>query len=223
MAGINGVVRYRQMLVQFLDVHCAWPAGFSRMKRRLFSIFSVLSLLGFIAVVSLWVRSYWIADLWFEKTELPAQVVGYLKAGSAWGHVFYSTSLSPDSEYRRAHASEIRVSVFRYRPFASRGLYQLLMRETGFAGFWCERITKPHQAATISRIEVFVPYWAVAMPFAVLPAAWLLRWRRERRRRKRIRNGFCGACGYDLRANKERCPECGTPIRSAVERQTSRY
>ncbi|MGB7158498.1 MAG: hypothetical protein WBD40_10565 [Tepidisphaeraceae bacterium] len=54
---------------------------------------------------------------------------------------------------------------------------------------------------------LFVPHWMIALLTALLPAAWLARSARARRRRRR---GHCSACGYDLRATPGRCPECGS-------------
>jgi hypothetical protein len=63
------------------------------------------------------------------------------------------------------------------------------------------------------RLDVKVgsmPYWPLVVT-ALVPLWWCrLRWREERRGRK----GLCVACGYDLRATRERCPECGSVARS---------
>ena len=62
-------------------------------------------------------------------------------------------------------------------------------------------------------LNVFTPYWLPMACAAVLPAIWLVLALRARRRRG---IGLCTACGYDLRATPERCPECG-----AVEQRGS--
>ena len=53
---------------------------------------------------------------------------------------------------------------------------------------------------------VVVPYWAICVAGAAPAVGWTLR---ERRRRRRADTLHCRACGYDLRATPQRCPECG--------------
>ncbi|MCX5660677.1 MAG: hypothetical protein NTW19_13280 [Planctomycetota bacterium] len=64
--------------------------------------------------------------------------------------------------------------------------------------------------------------WALEIPLArwikaanVLPVLWLID--RTIRKRKRRTPGHCRRCGYDLRASKESCPECGEAIVAAEE------
>lgn len=57
------------------------------------------------------------------------------------------------------------------------------------------------------RIDIFPS--RLAMTALVLPSVWFLLWYR-RRRKSRI--NMCAKCGYDLRASKDRCRECGEAI-----------
>jgi hypothetical protein len=81
-------------------------------------------------------------------------------------------------------------------------------------GFWSARITVGPQGSAVARGRaVAAPLWAVALVCAVLPALWLAEARRAKRRRRAA--GLCPACGYDLRASSDCCPECGTKFAPA--------
>ena len=54
-----------------------------------------------------------------------------------------------------------------------------------------------------------VPHAAVLLPFGIVATALLIP---LLRRGRRVARGLCPACGYDLRASADRCPECGAVI-----------
>jgi hypothetical protein len=68
-----------------------------------------------------------------------------------------------------------------------------------------------------------IPHWFIVTITSLLPISLILRclaaMRRQRLAQRRLREGRCIACGYDLRGGSSRCPECGT----AKSRQQQPY
>ena len=59
--------------------------------------------------------------------------------------------------------------------------------------------------------SVNVHYWDLPIVLGIVPLTWVATIRKAR-----WGDGRCRRCGYDLRASKDRCPECGAPILPTV-------
>ena len=187
------------------------------MKRRLLNLVTAVSLLLFVAVAALWVRSYLVSDdfdgVFVAHDGLPAEEDPPDPASHLYEidwYVFADSGRLYVSRYAygkeaRGMQSPARLKTgwrYRRRPPAHYTLYEKSALRWIGAGFSSHGDGTPR---TTSSWHVAVPFWLIAGAFAVLPAARAV----ARLRRRRHRVGLCPRCGYDLRATPGRCPECG--------------
>ena len=195
------------------------------MKRRLFNVLSVLSLLACALCVVLWPLSYRVwcrADVgWAAASASTPGTSGTctvrLCSWPGHPHLYVFRVTDADTKWWRWAWDDVPkpgpyASADGWR-YAKRGGYRqkqfILMREVH------DRSTKPWttpNGGTARRVvqwSVGAPYWFLAALTAVAPGLWLRRTLRQKRERARARAGLCPACGYDLRATPGRCPECG--------------
>jgi len=195
------------------------------MKRlRSFALWT-LGLASFVALlgtVTLWVRTYFVDDAVADAVEAswltPAEVrpfVGRHVSVESWagGATLYVTRFSVTLEQE----------IERYQKLPKRGPQYVRMGGRPFPANWWQTLqfgwgsqTSPMQprfGGTRTMWHARVPYWFLSLLLALLPAYCVRRWLRARRRRAA---GQCPICGYDLRATRDRCPECGAvPAESA--------
>jgi hypothetical protein len=174
------------------------------MRRKLFTLAAVTSSVLCAAACALWVRSYAVQD-----TLIWQRIDGARWASSVSGHLLLSADLADWShqpadfygvKYRSAPpdraGSELWIYVLNVGP-----------RDTWVHRQWGGFAWTQWQGRGPSKTLLVVPLWSLAAAAAVLPLWRLALHFRSRRRRRR---GICPACGYDLRATPDRCPECGT-------------
>ena len=163
------------------------------MRRRLLNLAVALSLILCVATISLWVRSYFMYDLWIARP---------------WGT--YSSAES--------WRGDITISHVRNRPHLSLSGREQMWRWRGFrlgrgpirfypARHASEPATE-YSGPYSDGYTVGAPHWFIVLMSVVLPARRL--WTRLRTRTNR---GLCPSCGYDLRATPDRCPECGAEVK----------
>jgi hypothetical protein len=160
------------------------------MRPKLFTFIATLSLLLCVAASVLWVRSYRVSDIYCNyRAGRYRQVVssrGQLQL--AWGPTSYPDATTWTS---------------RPWPYIGVGTGPVPTLDWQFLGFMSFTGTTNGVPRRFS--ELFAPDWSFAMLFGTLPAVWAV----LRLRARRFAAGRCPACGYDLRATPNRCPECG--------------
>ena len=185
-----------------------------------FTILSTVSLMLFVAVVVLWVRSYFVVDEmeygYFDHQ--PYTGVERLRQGCVFhlGHA--------DGRYRLAKLMKGWVEWPEQRQAGPgpNGERWVLTHPpsgwiTGHPDDWSSSFKRgrmltfeygTHYSPTAPTLRWFLtfPDFEPAVAAGVLPTVWVLRASRVRRRSRR---GLCAVCGYDVSAMPERCPECG--------------
>jgi len=204
-------------------------------KRWLVHSIAWLLALAALLAIGLWVRSYW----WRDWVVYACPDAYLASSGSANGVVFVSVTddamawppADAAVKWRQSEAVPDNTPTFgykaRYMPDDMRAkLLQYFQREINarrnkpttrtakeegelkmFEGQHRDTTRQPR-----SQYTVFFPtglFMILALPLAIVGTRDILR---ARRVRKLERMGLCAKCGYDLRASKDRCPECGRAI-----------
>lgn len=201
------------------------------MRRRLFTLAAALSSILCVALTALWVRSYFVRYSIVYQGAAHEGRYPFARMDVQVGLAYWMSRVETfpperDAEFVHVvgdgnpHLNLLQPSL-RYEavdpfdgidsPAPSRFQPRFLLHF-----FWrvddvsTKSLTHTSLAAPLAVREVTrqyrLPLWVPALVFAIAPLIWL---RRERSTRRLVREGRCLRCGYDLRATRDRCPECG--------------
>lgn len=192
-------------------------AGMPMPKAIFLRFLSGVSLVLLTFTLVLWIRSYWSVDnlqfVWSRRLSF-VSVTGRIEVDAAYslageyGGVYKLLPVSPSPSLKydcwKAPSSTV----------ASGGRQRhrsLLLPKTEHFQTWFESMPMPdgQPGRWINeswRWSLMAPSWYFMVAFSLLPSVRIVR----AIRRRSIRSaGICSACGYNMRATRNRCPECG--------------
>ena len=174
------------------------------MRRRLHNVLTTLSLVLFTAAAAVWVRSFWVKEVWAAIDHRGVHSVVVSRGAAGWFNV-KATQSGAYVPTRSRHFSE--------RPANTVGTPPPGGAVMGWT--WAVVVArydgKSKGGAVVERGRIVrVEGWVVLAATGGLPGLWLVRRVRNRHRRVRPAAAVCANCGYDLRATPDCCPECGT-------------
>jgi hypothetical protein len=154
-----------------------------------------VSLVLFVAVCLIWLRSYWRSPFYDGfTTESGLNTFMADQWSVAWKHRTHR-----EADYVTASGP-------------SRGLFLF--------GIGAMRTPAMH-ANSLWTVEA--PLWLLAAIAAIAPALGLRRYQRARLTAWRVQHRLCVRCGYDMRATPDRCPECAAtqPLHDPTTQRTA--
>lgn len=173
-------------------------------QQRLFSILAAISLLLCVTVLAVWARGHWwsqgIMHVAHNGRQYIETDVVCVKGTIVCGRVALPPGMG-GSTPRGLHWAKETPANDNVLPSVS----------------WWNRRGFSLDVRDANDWMVGLPCWLVAFAAGLPATVWLRCYRQSRLAR---RDGLCLTCGYDLRANKDRCPECGTPI--PIQSQSAR-
>lgn len=178
----------------------------SDVTRRVFNLLTIVSFALCVAVLVDWCSHPWglngyahVRKRW-ENDQLITQSMGIQTSHGTLSFVIDTFRQPEGTEQTAQHVG----GFYRLRPFPQAHRLPFLARH-GFDAFHHVNVEHDPFTTQFENYGVTVPSWLVALLLGILPAMWLRRWLARRGRGP----NSCPACGYDLRATPERCPECG--------------
>lgn len=193
--------------------------------RTVLAIVGGISFLLFLAVLFLWVRSHFIAEvIYFKPVDAPEEFASPMpQKPGRWQFQWNIASCAGKMQVVRRNlgvGEETAPKVMHLRPDDQSALAVLSRKDPldvdwRLAGVQYFRMDRRY--ANVQQVKywvwgfliVTVPYWLLAVATAILPLIVGSQFVRGLRRRKRIAAGHCPHCGYDLRFSSGACPECG--------------